>query len=106
MTNLIDNAVKYSGQRVRVAVQLAKLGARRVAVTVKDQGMGITGDELKHVFRRFYRIPGALTSRVRGTGLGLSIVRAVARRHGGRAYAASEGSGKGSEFTLELPLKP
>ena len=51
VTNLIDNAVKYSGQRVRVAVELAKLGARRVAVTVKDQGMGIKGDELKHVFR-------------------------------------------------------
>jgi len=105
VTNLIDNAVKYSGHKVRVAVELAKLGARRVVVTVKDQGVGITGDELKHVFRRFYRIPGALTSRVRGTGLGLSIVRAVARRHGGRAYVASEGTGKGSQFTLELPLK-
>ena len=106
VANLIDNAIKYSGDRVKVAVELARLGARRVAVSVDDQGMGITGGELKHIFRRFYRIPGALTSRVRGTGLGLSIVNAVARRHGGRAYAESEGSGKGSRFTLELPLKP
>lgn len=106
VTNLIDNAIKYSGDRVRVAVELVKLGARRVAITVKDQGMGITRDELKRIFRRFYRIPGALSARVRGTGLGLSIVRAVARRHGGRAYAESKGSGKGSQFTLELPLKP
>ena len=106
VTNLIDNAIKYSGERVKVAVELVKLGARRVAINVKDQGMGISSDELKRVFRRFYRIPGALGVRVRGTGLGLSIVRAVARRHGGRAYAESEGSGKGSRFTLELPLKP
>ena len=106
VTNLIDNAIKYSGERVKVAVELVKLGARRVAINVKDQGMGITRDELKNIFSRFYRIPGALSARVRGTGLGLSIVRAVARRHGGRAYADSEGTGKGSRFTLELPLKP
>ena len=106
VTNLIDNAIKYSGERVKVGVELGKLGARRVAINVKDQGIGITKDELRHLFRRFYRIPGAPSSRVRGTGLGLSIVHAVARRHGGRATAASEGSGKGSTFTLELPLKP
>ena len=104
VTNLIDNAVKYSGETVRVGVELA-LGARNVAIRVRDQGAGITTDELKHIFRRFYRIPSALTSRVRGTGLGLTIVHAVARRHGGRAYAVSEGLGKGSTFTLELPLK-
>ena len=106
VANLIDNAIKYSGERVKVAVELVKTGARRISITVMDQGMGITRDELKHVFGRFYRIPGALTARVRGTGLGLSIVRAVARRHGGRAYVESEGAGKGSRFTLELPLKP
>ena len=106
VANLLDNAIKYSGERVKVAVELVKTGARRISITVKDQGMGITRDELKHVFGRFYRIPGALTARVRGTGLGLSIVRAVARRHGGRAYVESEGVGKGSRFTLELPLKP
>lgn len=105
VTNLIDNAVKYSGERVEVAVELVKLGARKVAITVRDQGVGITRGELKHVFRRFYRIPGALTRRVRGTGLGLSIVRSVARRHGGRAYVESDGTGKGSRFALELPLK-
>ena len=88
-----------------MAVEVVKLGARRVAINVTDQGMGITSDELKRIFRRFYRIPGALSARVRGTGLGLSIVRAVARRHGGRAYAESNGSGQGSQFTLELPLK-
>jgi signal transduction histidine kinase len=105
VTNLVDNAVKYSGSRVRVAVEVARIGARRVAIRVRDQGIGMTGHELKRVFRRFHRLPAALQSRVRGTGLGLSIVRSVARRHGGRVYAESEGVGQGSTFTLELPLK-
>tara|TARA_B100002003_G_scaffold200591_1_gene191948 strand:+ start:1527 stop:2444 length:918 start_codon:yes stop_codon:yes gene_type:complete len=105
VTNLVDNAIKYSGERVKVGVEVARTGARRVAISVRDQGIGITGQELKRVFRRFYRLPAALQSRVRGTGLGLSIVRAVARRHGGRAYAESRGAGQGSTFTLELPLK-
>ena len=105
VTNLVDNAIKYSGARVRVAVDVARIGARRVAITVRDQGIGITGHELKRIFRRFYRLPAALRSRVRGTGIGLSIVLAVARRHGGRAYADSRGADRGSTFTLELPLK-
>ena len=106
VTNLVDNAIKYSGDRVKVVVEVARTGARRVAISVRDQGIGITSDELKRVFRRFYRLPAALQSKVRGTGVGLSIVRAVARRHGGRAYAESRGAGRGSTFTLELPLKP
>ena len=105
VTNLVDNAIKYSGDRVKVGVEVVRLGARRVAISVRDQGMGITRHELKRVFRRFYRLPAALRLRVRGTGLGLSIVRAVARRHGGRVYAESRGAGQGSTFTLELPLK-
>ncbi len=106
VTNLVDNAIKYSGDRVKVGVDVARLGVRRVGISVRDQGIGITRHELKRVFRRFYRLPAALRSRVRGTGLGLSIVRAVARRHGGRVYAESRGTGQGSTFTLELPLKP
>ena len=105
VTNLVDNAIKYSDDRVKVVVEVASAGVRRVAISVRDQGIGITSVELKRVFRRFYRLPDALQSRVRGTGVGLSIVRAVARRHGGRAYAESRGAGQGSTFTLELPLK-
>ena len=104
VTNLVDNAINYSGERVKVGVEVARAGARRVAISVRDQGIGITNQELKRVFRRFYRLPAALKSRARGTGIGLSIVRAVARRHGGRAYAESAGAGRGSTFTLELPI--
>jgi signal transduction histidine kinase len=102
--NLIDNAVKYSPGEVRVRVTVEGVDADRLAVRVADQGVGISPGELKRVFRRFYRIPGAVTSRARGSsGLGLFIVRSVARRHGGRAFAESAGSGQGSTFTLLLP---
>lgn len=102
VSNLIDNAVKYSGTSARVRVELTRLTPQRIAIRVTDQGVGIQKEELKRIFGRFYRIPGAVAQRVKGTGLGLFIVKAVARKHGGRAYAQSEGTGQGSTFTLEL----
>jgi len=102
--NLIDNAVKYSSGDVRVRVTVEQADADRLAVRVADQGVGISPTELKRVFRRFYRIPNPVTARSHGSsGLGLFIVRSVARRHGGRAFAESAGTGHGSTFTLLLP---
>lgn len=107
ISNLIDNAIKYSGSQVKVQVKLDRRAERpAVAVRVTDSGLGIEPTELKRIFKRFYRIPGAVSARIKGTGIGLFIVRSVARRHGGRAYAESGGLGKGSTFTLELPLPP
>ncbi len=103
VSNLIDNAVKYSGSNVKVRVEVDPIDGKYVAVRVRDQGPGIPSGELKQVFKRFYRVPGALASRVKGTGLGLYIVRSVAKRHGGRAWAESEGLGHGSTFILQLP---
>jgi two-component system sensor histidine kinase SenX3 len=104
ISNLIDNAVKYSGKEVRVTVETVNLEGRLVSVRVHDQGPGIPKAELKQIFKRFYRAPGTLATAVRGTGLGLYIVRSVAKRHGGRAWAESEGPGRGSTFILELPV--
>jgi signal transduction histidine kinase len=104
VSNLIDNAVKYSGSEVKVTVETAKVDGKFVSVRVKDEGPGIPKTELKRVFRRFHRVPGPLASRVKGTGLGLYIVRSVAKRHGGRAWADSEGPGRGSVFVLQLPI--
>ncbi len=101
--NLIDNAIKYSGSQVRVRVEVARLDAKRAAVRVRDQGIGIPDTELKRIFKRFYRIPGM---RAKGTGLGLFIVRSVIKKHAGKVYAESGGAGKGSIFTIELPCLP
>ena len=104
VSNLIDNAVKYSGSEVEVSVETDKADGRYVSVRVRDQGPGIPKTELKQIFKRFYRVPGPLASRVKGTGLGLYIVRSVAKRHGGRVWAESEGPGRGSTFVLQLPI--
>ena len=101
--NLIDNAVKYSGASPRVRVSVEETADRtRYAVKVADEGAGISPNELKRVFRRFYRIHG-MSVRTKGSGLGLFIVRSVAKRHGGKAFAESAGAGQGSTFTLLLP---
>jgi signal transduction histidine kinase len=103
VSNLIDNAVKYSGSQVRVLVEVAVTDAKHVAIRVRDHGVGIPRSELKRIFGRFYRIPGTVARRVNGTGLGLFIGRSVAKRHGGRVFAESEGAGQGSTVTLQLP---
>jgi two-component system, OmpR family, sensor histidine kinase SenX3 len=104
VSNLIDNAVKYSGSAVQVLVETEAVGDKFVSLRVRDQGPGIAKMELKQIFKRFYRVPGPLATRVKGTGLGLYIVRSVAKRHGGRAWAESEGPGRGSTFILQLPI--
>jgi len=104
VSNLIDNAVKYSGNDVNVTVETARVDGKYVVLRVTDHGPGIEKSELKRIFKRFYRVPGAVATRVKGTGLGLYIVRSVAKRHGGRAWAESEGPGHGATFVLQLPI--
>lgn len=103
VSNLLDNAIKYSDKEVRVAVEVATLDEKRVTVKIKDQGIGIPSAQLKRVFKRFYRVPGRVMAHVKGTGLGLFIVRSVIEKHGGRVFAESPGLGEGSTFTIQLP---
>jgi signal transduction histidine kinase len=101
--NLLDNAVKYSDDDVRVVVSVSAPDDKRVTVSVADRGIGIPQPQLKRIFKRFYRVPGRFMARVKGTGLGLFIVKSVVRKHGGRVYAESAGPGHGSTFTVQLP---
>jgi signal transduction histidine kinase len=103
VTNLLDNAVKYSGESVRVTVSVATPEPDTVWVRVQDRGAGIPRKQLKRIFKRFYRVQAHGLRHIKGTGLGLYIVRSVARSHGGRIFAQSEGEGQGATFTLELP---
>ena len=103
LSNVLDNAVKYSGDDPRIRVEVVTPDLQSVQIRVQDNGVGIPRGELKRIFKRFYRVltPGSV--QVKGSGLGLFIVRAIAHRHGGKAYAQSEGSGRGTTVTIELP---
>jgi signal transduction histidine kinase len=103
-SNLLDNAVKYSDEEVRVSVSVSAVDNKRVAVKVTDKGIGIPNAQLKRIFKRFYRVPGKFMARVKGTGLGLFIVESVVTKHGGRVFVESKGLGQGSTFTVQLPI--
>jgi two-component system sensor histidine kinase SenX3 len=103
VSNLLDNAVRYSDKSVEVSVEVAALDEKRVAVRIRDSGIGISNSQLKRIFKRFYRVQGAFMARVKGTGLGLFIVRSIVEKHGGRVFAESPGLGQGSTFTIQLP---
>jgi signal transduction histidine kinase len=103
VANLLENAVKYTGENREIVVDLATPDMDTVLLHVRDNGIGIPGAELKRIFRRFYRVGSRGTDSVKGTGLGLFIVRSIARQHGGDAWAESPGPGRGSTFSLRLP---
>ena len=103
VSNLLENAIKYSGGSVRVTAEVRRGQDGKVSVEIRDEGLGIPKQEIKHIFKRFYRVSDVIAQRVKGTGLGLFIVSSIARRHGGRVFAESAGRGHGSTFTMELP---
>ena len=101
LRNLIDNAIRYSPANTRVGIGVrAKEGL--VAISVTDQGEGLSAEDQERVFERFYRVDSARSRHTGGTGLGLSIVKHVASNHGGEVTLWSQ-PGQGSTFTLRLP---
>ncbi len=102
LANLLDNAVKYSGDSKKVSVRLT-VEDEQAVVTVRDSGIGIRKDEVDKIFERFYRCGDELTRTVRGTGLGLSLVKEIVDAHKGFVHVESE-LGKGSTFSIRLPL--
>jgi signal transduction histidine kinase len=101
--NVLDNAIKYSGDKVDVRVSLKASDEKRIVMSVQDQGIGIPSDDLKSIFKRFYRVTHRSRTHVKGTGLGLFIVKAIAQKHGGKVFAESAGEGEGATITMELP---
>ncbi|HTV64290.1 MAG TPA: HAMP domain-containing sensor histidine kinase [Bryocella sp.] len=103
ISNVLDNAVKYSPERPCIRVRVVTPDLQHLEIRVHDNGIGIPHGELKRIFRRFYRALTPVTPQVKGSGLGLFLVRAIARRHSGNAYAESEGAGRGTTVIIELP---
>jgi signal transduction histidine kinase len=100
--NLLDNAVKYSGESKQIVVKLATTDGF-VTVSVRDFGLGISRDEQKKIFERFHRVSTGLVHDIKGSGLGLSIVSHIVSAHQGRITVESE-PGKGSAFIIRLPV--
>jgi two-component system phosphate regulon sensor histidine kinase PhoR len=102
LTNLLNNAVRYTPPDGGISVMLQRLGDGRLEIAVRDNGLGIARDHLPRLAERFYRVDGSRSREAGGTGLGLSIVKHVASRHGGELHIASS-PGKGSTFSVLLP---
>ena len=102
--NLLDNAVKYSPNGVHIRCSLAITRYTWVTLRITDTGLGLAPNQLKRIFKRFYRVPGRDMVKIKGTGLGLFLVRTIARQHGGDATASSPGINQGATITLTLPL--
>ncbi|HSY18213.1 MAG TPA: ATP-binding protein [Candidatus Acidoferrales bacterium] len=105
LVNLIDNAVKHSPKSETVTVEIKNLdGADAIHLSVADHGPGIPAAEHEKIFERFYRLGSELRRETQGVGIGLSVVKHIVEAHHGRVVVESE-IGKGSRFTIELPVK-
>jgi signal transduction histidine kinase len=100
--NLLDNAVKYSPGAKTVWLDAAAEGGE-IRIAVRDRGVGISEQDRKHIFDRFYRADGEISKQVKGAGLGLSLVRYIVTAHGGTVECQSR-VGEGSTFTIRLPI--
>lgn len=101
--NIINNAIKYSPNNKKIFINLEQKGEKAI-MEIKDEGPGLTKDDLKNLFRPFTSLSAKPTGGEGSTGLGLSIVKNLVEAHYGRIYARSKGAGKGTSFIVELPL--
>ncbi|WP_438841089.1 sensor histidine kinase [Actinoplanes auranticolor] len=104
VTNLVENAIAYSGENTEVALTMRQ-DDDWIEIDVTDQGIGIAPHDVDRIFERFYRADQARSRSTGGTGLGLAIVKHIATNHGGRVEVSST-LGGGSTFTLRLPARP
>ena len=103
VSNLLDNAIKYSPGRAQVAIACRREGNTFI-LSIRDKGIGIARERQSHVFDKFYRVPTGNLHNVKGYGLGLFYVKTMVEKHGGTVELRSE-PGKGSEFIIKLSMK-
>ncbi len=103
--NLLENSIKYSPGEPKITVKLRSSPRGKAEIFVRDHGIGIPRNDLKRIFKRFYRVPDKSTGAAKGTGLGLAIVSSIIEKHGGRVKAESKGEGQGSTFIIQLPRR-
>jgi signal transduction histidine kinase len=107
LQNLITNAIKYSGASRWIGIDAASTetnGGQEITITVEDHGLGISSDELQHIFEPFYRSPQVTSAQIHGSGLGLPLTKSMVEAMGGRLTVQSAPQ-KGSSFTIHLPVR-
>ncbi|WP_288524628.1 HAMP domain-containing sensor histidine kinase [uncultured Clostridium sp.] len=103
LVNILSNAIRYSNEGSTIFIE-EKLKDNKVIISIEDQGIGISEEDLKYVFERFYRADKSRTRATGGTGIGLTIVKSIVSSHGGEVKLESK-LGEGSKFTIILPKK-
>lgn len=101
--NLLDNAIKYSSDNIKVIVNASEEISGKISITIQDFGVGISQSELKNVFKRFYRSPRGIESQQKGSGLGLFIVKQTIKHLKGQIHVFSDGPETGTSFVITLP---
>lgn len=103
LSNLMDNAIKYSKEKAEVNIHCRKTSDTEIIVSVSDRGIGIAADKLPHIFDKFYRVPSGNIHNTKGYGLGLFYAKTMIEKHGGNITVSSE-PGHGSIFSLRIPV--
>ncbi len=104
VTNILNNALRFTPDNGRIIIQTDTSREHEVWVTVTDSGIGLAPDQADRIFERFYQVENHMTRTKGGMGIGLSIARAMIEAHGGRVWATSPGLNQGSTFTITIPL--
>ncbi len=104
LTNILNNSVRFTPPNGRIMMEAEMRNSQEAWVTVSDNGIGLTQEQMDRVFEEFYQAEDHMTRRYGGLGIGLSIVKALVEAHGGRVWASSPGLNQGASFTFTLPL--